>query len=50
MTIFELDMSDGYHKYNHPNGQTWQKYTIVKGKPHGKWIYYHLNGKVSIQW
>ena len=49
MTEFRVDMSDGRHKYDHPNGNTWQEYEIVNGKPQGKWIHYHSNGQVSIE-
>ena len=44
---FQLDMSDGFHKYDHPNGKTWQKYQIINGQPHGKWSHFFVSGQVS---
>tara|TARA_A100001515_G_scaffold137464_1_gene130102 strand:- start:1020 stop:3200 length:2181 start_codon:yes stop_codon:yes gene_type:complete len=46
---FKVDMSDGQHKYDHPNGQTWQKYEIINGQPHGEWSHFFPNGKFSEQ-
>ena len=48
-TEFKVDMNDGEHIYRHENNQIWQKYEIVNGKPHGKWLHFHLDGKPSIE-
>tara|TARA_R110001592_G_scaffold23130_3_gene91167 strand:- start:2419 stop:3513 length:1095 start_codon:yes stop_codon:yes gene_type:complete len=46
---FKVDMKNGEHIYRHENTKIWQKYEIVNGKPHGKWLYFHIDGKPSIE-
>ena len=44
----ELDVTDGEHSYNHGDGQLWQKYTLINGKPDGEWVLYHSNSQMSV--
>lgn len=46
---FQVNMSNGKHKYDHENGQTWQKYEIINGQPHGEWSIFFPTGQFSEQ-